>query len=78
MNLDEKIAKVKKVLASPGIMVKVQILAREAGLSVEENTEYVKLLRDMHRICMTFETQRAMRVKGYSEEDIIRLTEAIE
>tara|TARA_R100000315_G_C5077519_1_gene45018 strand:+ start:108 stop:344 length:237 start_codon:yes stop_codon:yes gene_type:complete len=78
MNLDEKITKVKKVIASPGITVKVQVLAREAGLSVEENTEYVKLLMDMHKICMIFETQRAMRAKGYSEEDIIRLTEAIE
>ena len=59
-------------------MTKVQLLAREAGLSVEENTEYVQLLMDMHKICMTLQTQRAMRVKGYSEEDISRLTEAIQ
>ncbi len=78
MNLDEKITEVKKAVSSPGLMVKVQVLAVEAGLSVEENYQYVKLLQKMHQICMAFETQRAMRVKGYSEEDIIRLTEAIQ
>tara|TARA_R100000030_G_C3243136_1_gene121093 strand:- start:575 stop:961 length:387 start_codon:yes stop_codon:yes gene_type:complete len=78
MNLDEKITEVKKALRSAGLMFKVQGLAVKAGLSVEEAYQYAKILQKMRQICMTFETQRAMRAKGYSEEGIIQLTEARE
>ena len=78
MNLDEKITEVKKAVSSAGLMTKVQLLAREAGLSAEEAYQYVKILQKMRQICMAFETQRAMRAEGYSEEYIIRLTEGIQ
>ena len=78
MNLDEKITEVKKALRSAGLMFKVQGLAVKAGLSVEEAYQYAKILQKMRQICMVFETQRAMRAEGYSEEYIIRLTEGIQ